>query len=91
MNKKQLVERVAKEAKLSKANVETVISATLQTVMSETKKGRDVRLLGFGTFTSKKRKARDGRNPQTGEKVRIQAAKYPKFKAGTEFRRCVNS
>lgn len=86
MNKAELIEAVAKNTKASKAQVERILDCTLDTVKRHVKKGDDVKLVGFGTFAKAKRKARKGRNPQTGKTITIPAANYPKFKAGREFK-----
>jgi DNA-binding protein HU-beta len=89
MNKAQLVETVAKNSKMTKAQVERILDATLDAVKKTVKKGDDVKLVGFGTFAKAKRKARKGRNPQTGKTITIPACNYPKFKAGREFKTLV--
>lgn len=86
MNITQLADKVAKSHKLSKTAARAVITDTLDTIKGEVKKGHQVRLVGFGTFTKAARKARIGRNPQTGEQIKIPATKFPKFKAGAEFK-----
>ncbi len=82
MSKGELIESVAKSTGLSKAKAGEAVNAVLDTVTASLKKGKDVTLVGFGTFSVSKRKARKGRNPQTGETIKIKAAKLPKFKAG---------
>jgi DNA-binding protein HU-beta len=89
MNKAQLVENIAKNTKMTKAHVERVLDITLDTIKKSVKKGDDVKLVGFGTFAKAKRKARKGRNPQTGKTINIPACSYPKFKAGREFKHLV--
>jgi DNA-binding protein HU-beta len=89
MNKAELIENVAKTCKTSKAHVERILDTTLDTVKRHVKKGDDVKLVGFGTFAKAKRKARKGRNPQTGKTITIPATNYPKFKAGREFKTMV--
>jgi DNA-binding protein HU-beta len=91
MNKAELIEVIAKGTKCSKAQVERILDCTLDTVKRQVKKGDDVKLVGFGTFAKAKRKARKGRNPQTGKTITIPAANYPKFKAGREFKTMVRS
>lgn len=86
MNKMQLIEKMSIETKMSKAQVETVVDCFVGNVKKAVKKGDDVKLVGFGTFTKTKRKARTGRNPQTGKAIKIPAAWYPKFRAGAEFK-----
>ena len=90
MNKAQLVEKVAQDAKITKAQTEVVLDAALETIRKSVAKGDDVKLVGFGTFSRGKRKARTGRNPQTGAAITIPASRVPKFKAGKEFKEQVN-
>ena len=89
MNKAQLIEKMATETKMSKAQCETVVDCFITNVKKTVKKGDDVKLVGFGTFTKAKRKARVGRNPQTGKAIKIPAAWAPKFRAGAEFKHLV--
>lgn len=89
MNKAELVEMVAKNTKMTKAQAERVLDCTIDTIKRTVKKGDDVKLVGFGTFAKGKRKARKGRNPQTGKAITIPACNYPKFKAGREFKNIV--
>lgn len=89
MNKAQLVEKVASEAKLPKAQAEMILDHTLEAIKKAVSKGDDVKLVGFGTFSRGKRKARTGRNPQTGATISIPASKVPRFKAGKEFKELV--
>lgn len=86
MNKQQLIEKIAAETNMPKAQCENVLNACFETVKKTVKKGDDVKLVGFGTFTKAKRKARTGRNPQTGKTIKIPAAWAPKFRAGAEFK-----
>ena len=80
MNKTQLVEVVVKNADLSKKDAANAVNATIDAIKKNVKKG--VTLVGFGTFKTVRRKARTGRNPQTGEKLRIKAKTVVKFKPG---------
>ncbi len=89
MNKAQLIEAVAKAAKLTKTDTEMAINMALDAIRKSVKKGDDVTLIGFGTFTKSKRKARTGRNPQTGKEIKIPAMTVPKFRAGREFKEAV--
>ena len=82
MNKGELVEAVAQKSNISKSEATRAVDATFETIEGSLKKGDEVRLVGFGTFSVAKRAARDGRNPRTGETIKIPAAKVPKFKAG---------
>ena len=89
MNKAQLIERIAEEAKVSKAQAENILDCAVENIKKAVKKGDDVKLVGFGTFTKAKRKARMGRNPQTGKAIKIPASFAPKFRAGAEFKSMV--
>ena len=89
MNKAQLIEAVAKAAKLTKTDAEMALNTALDVIKKSVKKGDDVTLIGFGTFTRSKRKARIGRNPQTGKEIKIPAMTVPKFRAGREFKDAV--
>jgi len=89
MTKEELIEKVATGAKLSKADAARALDATLNAVKGALKKGQKVTLVGFGTFSVAKRKARQGRNPRTGETITIKAAKVPKFAAGKAFKSAV--
>ena len=82
MNKSDLVARVASEAGISKSAAEKAINAMTGAVTNALKKGDSVTLVGFGTFQVSQRSAREGRNPQTGEKIQIPARKVPRFKPG---------
>lgn len=86
MNKAELIEAVAKKANLSKRDALNAVNAALTTIKSETKKTDGVTIVGFGTFQSVKRKARMGRNPQTGETIKIQASKTVRFRPGKAFK-----
>ncbi len=86
MNKSELVESIANEAGISKADAQRALDAFTGTVAKTLKKGGTVSLIGFGTFSVKKRAARTGRNPATGEEIKIKASKTPSFKAGKGFK-----
>ena len=86
MNKAQLVEQLASEVNITKADCERVLDFTIETIKKSVKKGDDVTLVGFGTFSRVKRKARIGRNPQTGEPLKVPACKVPKFRPGKVFK-----
>jgi DNA-binding protein HU-beta len=88
MNKGDLIAAVAKEAGLSKANAEKAVNSVLENIKKSAKKG--VQLIGFGSFVLAKRKARTGRNPQTGAKIKIKASTTVKFRAGASFKKLVN-
>ncbi len=89
MNKAQLIEKIATETKVSKAQAENILNCAIESIKKTVKKGDDVKLVGFGTFTKAKRKARTGRNPQTGKAIKIPASWAPKFRAGAEFKSMV--
>ncbi len=89
MNKSELIEIVAKEADITKAAAEKALAATIGAVTKAVAKGDTVTLVGFGTFSSSKRAARTGRNPQTGAELKIAATTVPKFKAGAIFKAAV--
>jgi nucleoid DNA-binding protein len=82
MTKGELVDAIAGAADITKVAAEKAVNAFTETVTKSLKKGDTVSLVGFGTFSVSKRKARKGRNPQTGKEINIPAAKVPKFKAG---------
>lgn len=90
MNKTELVAAVAEQADISKKDAEKVLKAFVDVVTEEMKKGEKVQLVGFGTFEVSERAAREGRNPQTGETMKIAASKAPKFKAGKALKDMVN-
>ena len=90
MNKAELVAALAKETGFTKKDAEKALKAFTDVVAKELKKGEKVTLIGFGTFEVSKRSARTGRNPQTGETIKIKAAKTPKFKAGKALKDTVN-
>ena len=90
MNKGELVEAVAKEAGISKADSARAIDAVISTISGTLRRGDSVSLIGFGTFQVKKRSARTGRNPRTGETIKIKASKVPSFKAGKGLKDTIN-
>lgn len=90
MNKTELIEVMAKEAKISKAAAKVALDAEIAAIIKAVKKGDKVQLIGFGTFEQRKRAARTGKNPQTGEVLKIKAAKVPAFKPGAAFKVAVN-
>ena len=89
MNKAELIDAVAKDADVSKAAAGNAIDAITAAITSAVAKGDTVTLVGFGTFSSSKRAARTGRNPQTGKELKIAATTVPKFKAGANFKTAV--
>jgi DNA-binding protein HU-beta len=90
MNKSELVEAVADYADLTRAAAARAVDAVLSNVTTALKQGDQVTLVGFGTFEVRSRKARTGRNPQTGEEIKIKASKSPTFKAGKALKDAVN-
>ena len=90
MNKSQFVEAIAKETGLSKTDAAKAVNAYADVVKKALKKNDKVQLVGFGTFSVSKRAASQGINPATGEKIRIKAAKVPKFKAGAALKDALN-
>ncbi|MBQ8821508.1 MAG: HU family DNA-binding protein [Lachnospiraceae bacterium] len=91
MNKTELVAAMAEQAGLSKKDAEKALSAFVSVVAEELKKGEKVQLVGFGTFEVAERAEREGRNPQSGEPMKIAASKAPKFKAGKALKDMVNA
>ena len=89
MNKEELVKEVSKKSKASQKAVADILAATLETIEKTVSKGKKVTLVGFGTFESRKRAARTGRNPQTGATLKIAAKKVPAFSAGKKFKELV--
>ena len=89
MNKEELVKEVAKKAKVSQKAAADVIAATIETIEKTVAKGKRVTLVGFGSFESRKRAARTGRNPQTGAAIKIAAKTVPAFSAGKKFKDAV--
>lgn len=90
MNKTELVAAIAEQAELSKKDSEKALKAFIDVVSDELKKGEKIQLVGFGTFEVIERAAREGRNPLTGEKMKIKASKAPKFKAGKALKDAIN-
>ena len=91
MNKTELIDAMATKTGLTKKNAEVALNAFIETVSEELVKGEKVSLVGFGTFEVSERAAREGRNPQTGETMKIAASKAPKFKAGKGLKDQVNA
>ncbi len=90
MTKAELVEFMAEKADLTKADAARALDAMMEGVTKGLKKSGKVTLVGFGTFTAKKRAAREGRNPQTGATVKIAARMVPGFKAGSKLKDALN-
>jgi len=90
MNKAELIEAVAADASLSKADAGRAVDAIVDSISSALSKGQQVAVVGFGTFSVKHRAARAGRNPRTGETIQIKASNVPGFKAGKALKDAVN-
>jgi DNA-binding protein HU-beta len=90
MNKSDLIDAIADSAGLSKADAGRALDATVDAITGALKKGQSVSLVGFGTFSVRDRAARTGRNPRTGETIKIKASKNPAFKAGKALKDAVN-
>jgi len=90
MNKSELVDAIAKKTGGTKASVEATLEAFVDTVTATLAKGGTVALIGFGTFSTSKRAARTGRNPATGEAIKIAASKVAKFSSGAGLKKAVN-
>ncbi len=90
MNKTELINHIADEADISKAAAARALDAVTDAITRTLKKGGTVALIGFGTFSVSKRKAREGRNPKTGEAIKIAARKAPKFSAGKGLKDALN-
>ena len=90
MNKAELIAAVAEKAEISKKDSEKALKAFIDVVTEQLKAGDKVQVVGFGTFEVSERAAREGRNPQTGETMKIEACKAPKFKAGKALKDAIN-
>ncbi|HSZ06057.1 MAG TPA: HU family DNA-binding protein [Solirubrobacteraceae bacterium] len=90
MNKSQLIDEIAKDAGLTKADASRAVDSLLDTVTRTLKKGEEVAITGFGKFSVVKRAARQGVNPRTGERVKIKASKAPKFSAGAALKQAIH-
>ena len=90
MTKAELVDYIAEKAELTKADAARALEAVMEGVTAGLKESGKVTLVGFGTFTAKEREAREGRNPQTGETVKIAARVVPGFKAGSKLKDALN-
>jgi nucleoid DNA-binding protein len=86
MKKKELIERIAEEAKVPTSEAQKYFAAFEEVVTEALKAGEEVRITGFGRFSVKERKAREGTNPQTGKKMKIAAQKVPAFSAGNALK-----
>ncbi len=90
MKKTELIADIAEQSGLTKKDAEKALKAFTDVVAEELKKGEKIQLVGFGTFEVGERAAREGRNPSTGETIKIAAAKTPKFKAGKQLKDSLN-
>lgn len=90
MNKAELIEEIAKKTSGTKKATEESLNALIEVITEELTKGEKIQLIGFGNFEVVKRAARKGRNPQTGEEMKVPASKAPKFKAGKALKDAVN-
>ena len=90
MNKSELIAKMAEKGELSKKDAEKALNAFVDAVKEAIAGGENVQLIGFGTFENRERAAREGRNPRTGETVKIAAAKVPAFKPGKAFKDALN-
>ena len=90
MNKQQLANEISKKTKLSKSKALEALNSTFDAIKSSLKKQQRVQLIGFGTFSVRQRKARQGRNPKTGETIQIKARKVAAFSAGSELKSLLN-
>lgn len=90
MNKTQLIDIIAHKAEISKSKAASALKVTLDTITDSLKEGAPVQLVGFGTFKVNQRKARTGRNPQTGKPIEIPASNSPAFVSGKTFKEAVN-
>lgn len=89
MNKGDLVAKIAADTEITKTQAEGVFNSLIGAITASLKKGQKVTIVGFGTFSVTKRKARTGRNPQTGVPIKIAARKVPKFTAGSDLKKAV--
>ncbi len=90
MNRKELIDALAEKTGSTKADADRSVAALIEIITTTLKKGDNVALVGFGTFEVRKRAARTGRNPATGETIKIKATKAPAFKAGAGLKAAVN-
>ncbi|MBB3226886.1 DNA-binding protein HU-beta [Luteibacter sp. Sphag1AF] len=90
MNKSELITAIAERSELTKADAGRALDALMEIVKDRLKHNEDVALVGFGTFTARKRAARTGRNPRTNEEIKINASNVPAFKAGKALKDHLN-
>jgi DNA-binding protein HU-beta len=90
MNKSEFLSAVSEHCEITKVDADKALDAIIHVIKKALKKGDDVSLVGFGTFTVRKRAARIGRNPRTGDQIKIKASKVPSFKAGKALKDALN-
>lgn len=91
MNKGELVDAIAEKANMTKKDADAILTTALNVIVDAVAGGEKITLVGFGTFEARERQARDGRNPKTGETIKIPATKVPAFSAGKVFKDKVSS
>ena len=91
MNKGELVDAIAEQTGTTKKQTDAILNALTETIVNSVSAGEKVTLVGFGSFEPRDRKARDGRNPQTGKKLKVPATRVPAFSAGKEFKEKVKA
>lgn len=91
MNRRELVAQLAEKTDFSQKDVDRVLRSFCEIIVDTLKKGENIRLIGFGTFTTKRKTARTGKNPRTGEEITIPASVTPMFKAGKGFKEKINT
>ena len=90
MNKDDLINKIASNLDMKKTEARAAVDSVISNIVDSLKNGKEVRLVGFGTFLVSKREARTGRNPRTGETIQIPAKKVPKFRAGKDLKNSIN-
>tara|TARA_Y100000590_G_scaffold122580_1_gene140383 strand:+ start:3263 stop:3535 length:273 start_codon:yes stop_codon:yes gene_type:complete len=90
MNKDDLINKIASNLDMKKTEARAAVDSVITNIVDSLKSGKEVRLVGFGTFLVSKREARTGRNPRTGETIQIPAKKVPKFRAGKDLKNSIN-
>ena len=90
LTKAELVSNIASDVDINKSVAEKALDSVVMNIITGLKKGKSITLVGFGSFTAKKRSAREGRNPKTGEKIKIPSAMVPKFKASSKLKSALN-
>ena len=90
MNKDDLINKIASNLDMKKTEARAAVDSVITNIVDSLKSGKEVRLVGFGSFLVSKREARTGRNPRTGETIQIPAKKVPKFRAGKDLKNSIN-